>query len=105
MEEDIKEKTADEIEEKNPYDLERYIRLCKITGMDKSRAEAIEKVIAEKERYKYLYQKALDNTIMSDRELIKFKDTTKEIRKKIEFDFNYCLDDVTADLNKLLGDE
>ena len=43
--EDIKEKTADEIEEKNAYDLERYIKLCKTTGMDKSRAEAIEKVL------------------------------------------------------------
>ena len=75
---------------------------CEICWGD---VQDIADLIDEKERYKYLYQKALDNTIMSDRELIKFKDTTRKIRSKIEFDDNYCLDDVTADLNKLLGDE
>lgn len=94
----IKEKTAD-------YDLERYIRLCKITGMDKSRVEAIEKVIEEKEKYKYLYNKALDNTIKSDRELIRIKNKIKEIRDKAEVMDYYTLSDVIDDLNELLGDD
>lgn len=104
--EDIKEKTADER-------IARLIKKCDECKMNEcigceicwGDVQEIAELIEEKERYKYLYQKALSNTIMSDRELFKYKDTTREIRRKIEFEYNYCLDDVTADLNKLLGDE
>lgn len=65
-------------------ELEEYIKLCKITGMDKSRAEAIEKVIEENKQ---------------------FKSKIKEIRDKAECMDYYCLNDVIDDLNKLLGDE
>lgn len=104
--EDIKEKTPNER-------IARLIKKCDECKMNEcigceicwGDVQEIAELIEEKERYKYLYQKALNNTIKSDRELNLFKREIRKIRDKAESELLYGLGNVIDDLNKLLGDE
>lgn len=42
-------------------------------NIDKQHEEIYENLVSEKEKYKYLYQKALDNTVKADKESMQLK--------------------------------
>ena len=56
-------------------------------NIDKQHEEIYENLVSEKEKYAYLYQKALDNTVKADKENIQLKKQidlmAEEIRKTI----------------------
>ena len=56
---------------------------------------------AEIEKYKYLYQKALDNTIKSDRELFNKKAEIEKKDKMIEYMANFINTPYTKDTSRL----
>ena len=63
--------------------------------LDEANASIVEKD-KEIEKYKYLYQKALDNTIKADRENIQLKKQTDLMAERLRFDeelkFEVCKD-------------
>lgn len=52
-------------------------------NIDKQHEEIYENLVSEKEKYKYLYQKALDNTVKSDKKNIQLKKQIDLMAEKI----------------------
>ena len=57
-------------------------------NIDKQHEEIYENLVTEKEKYVYLYQKALDNTVKADKENIELKEQIDLMAEYITYCFN-----------------